>query len=216
MVAIDLSSESLAYAIRKTDELNIRNIDYYQCDILNVSELNQDSHIIESSSVLHHMSDPKAGLLELLNCLKPGGLLRLGLYSQSARRHISEIREEIHRENVQPTIDEIRKYRNSLIHSGRDMSRKLFQSPDFYSLSNFRDLVFHVQEHQFTIMQIKELITDFELHFMGFEGSELNRRFNSTFPGKASKLNLYHWAMYEEQNPTVFSGMYQFWCQKPS
>ena len=34
MTAIDLSRKSLAYAKRKTEELGIKNIEYYQADIL--------------------------------------------------------------------------------------------------------------------------------------------------------------------------------------
>ena len=41
------------------------------------------------------MDDPFAGWQVLVNCLKPGGLMRIGLYSELAKRHIVKLREEI-------------------------------------------------------------------------------------------------------------------------
>ena len=81
VLAIDLSLSSLSYAKRKTEELGIQNIDYMQADILNLGKLNKQFDIVESSGVLHHMADPVAGWRVLTDCLKPGGLMNIGLYS---------------------------------------------------------------------------------------------------------------------------------------
>ena len=40
------------------------------------------------------MEVPKSGWVALKDCLKPGGLMRIGLYSEIARQHIKRIREE--------------------------------------------------------------------------------------------------------------------------
>ena len=95
VTAIDLSLSSLAYAKRKTEELAIKNIEYMQADILNLRKLNKQFDIIESAGVLHHMDNPIAGWQVLTDCLKPGGLMMIGLYSEIARKHIVEIRKEI-------------------------------------------------------------------------------------------------------------------------
>ena len=39
--AFDISLSSLAYAIRKTDELGIKNIEYVQSDILNLNKIDK-------------------------------------------------------------------------------------------------------------------------------------------------------------------------------
>ena len=54
-----------------------------QADILNLDQLNQDFDIIESSGVLHHMDEPLIGWKSLTDILKPGGLMNIGLYSES-------------------------------------------------------------------------------------------------------------------------------------
>ena len=94
VLAIDLSLSSLAYAKRKTNELAVNNIEYMQADILELEKLNKNFDIIESGGVLHHMDDPFAGWQVLVNCLKPGGLMRIGLYSELARQHIVKLREK--------------------------------------------------------------------------------------------------------------------------
>ena len=80
--AVDLSSESLAYAIRKAKEKNIKNINFYHLDLLDLELLNKKFDIIISTGCLHHMEKPEDGLESLVNVLKPQGLIYLGLYSK--------------------------------------------------------------------------------------------------------------------------------------
>ena len=78
-MAIDLSLASLAYAQRKTEEFRIENIKYMQTDILDLGQLNKKFDFIKSVGVLHHMADPIASWKALTNCVKPGGLMKIGL-----------------------------------------------------------------------------------------------------------------------------------------
>ena len=95
VTAVDLSLASLAYAKRKTTELEITNLEYLQADILKLNQLKQKFDIIESVGVLHHMDEPMAGWRVLTDLLKPSGLMKIGLYSELARQHIAEVRKEI-------------------------------------------------------------------------------------------------------------------------
>ena len=94
-LAIDLSLKSLGYAKMKTEELNINNIEYKNTDILDLDNYKEKFDVIESSGVLHHMEDPFLGWKILTKCLKTGGLMAIGLYSELARKHVVEIRREI-------------------------------------------------------------------------------------------------------------------------
>jgi len=60
VLAVDLSTSSLSYAKRKTEELSIKNIDYMQADILDLGKLGKQFDIVESVGVLHHMANPVA------------------------------------------------------------------------------------------------------------------------------------------------------------
>ena len=110
VLAIDLSLTSLAYAKRKTEELGIENINYMQADILNLGQLKKQFDIIESAGVLHHMSNPMAGWKVLTKCLKPGGLMKIGLYSELARQNIVKIREEISQLGLHTSDAEMRSF----------------------------------------------------------------------------------------------------------
>ena len=59
-------------------------------DILEVELLKEQYDIIESSGVLHHMNDPSQGLKKLLGSLKKDGFLKLGLYSELARKDMGD------------------------------------------------------------------------------------------------------------------------------
>ena len=66
-----------------------------QADILDLGKLNRQFDIVESTGVIHHMDDPLAGWRVLTDCLKPGGLMKIGLYSEMARQDIVKMRQEI-------------------------------------------------------------------------------------------------------------------------
>ena len=158
----------MAYAKRKTNELAVNNIEYMQADILELEKLNKTFDIIESGGVLHHMHDPFAGWQVLVNCLKPGGLMR-GLYSELARQHIVKLREKYVMKVLVQKDFEMKLFRLNMIESKIKHYKEIQNFNDFYSLSEFRDLLFHVQEHRFTIPQIKSCLTNLGLKFCGFE-----------------------------------------------
>ena len=78
-------------------------------------------------------------------------------------------------------------------------------------MSEFRDLIFHVQEHRFTLPQIKSCLNELGLKFCGFEVQDIDSRFRE-FHGEASDIcDLVLWHEFEESHPDTFKGMYQFW-----
>jgi len=214
VTAVDLSLASLAYAQRKSNELCFNNIDYLQADILHLHQMGKEFDIIESAGVLHHMDEPMAGWRVLVNILKPGGLMKIGLYSELARHHIVETRKEIIALGVGTFEADIRKFRQSLAESHDEKHQRLTTSTDFFSLSTMRDLVFHVQEHRFTLPQIKNCLDDLGLKFCGFENKDFISNFRELHGKEADIYNLELWHQFEERNPRAFAGMYQFWCQK--
>ena len=214
VLAVDLSLSSLAYAKRKTDELRLKNIEYMQADILDLGKLERQFDIVESAGVLHHMKDPMAGWRVLTDCLKTGGLMNIGLYSELARTDIVEMREEISQSGIGLSDRAMRSFRNDLVQSTDAHHKRILSSSDFYSLSNFRDLLFHVQEHRFTISQIKDCLAELGLEFCGFELKNIVQNFKLTNTDPDDPYDLAKWSAYEQLNPITFVGMYQFWCQK--
>jgi len=215
VLAVDLSLNSLAYAKRKTEELGLDNIEYLQADILDLCRLNRQFDIIESVGVLHHMEDPMAGWKVLMGCLKPGGLIKIGLYSELARQPMIKLRNEISDAGIGSSSSEIRDFRTTCSHSKLIHHKNILTFSDFYSLSEVRDLLFHVQEHRFTIPKIKQCLGMLDLAFCGFEISnrDVIHNFRSSNPNFDDLYDLDIWQVFEEEYPDVFTGMYQFWCQ---
>ena len=214
MLAVDLSLSSLAYAKRKTNELKIQNIEYVQSDILNLDKLKNQFDIVESVGVLHHMENPMLGWKVLVNCLKPGGLMKIGLYSEMARKTIVGLRKKINYRGIERNDNAMKLFRQEIINSNDNELKEIRIANDFYSLSMLRDLLFHVQEHRFTILQIKSCLSDLGLKFCGFEGDHIIDHFKLINANDSDIYDLDKWNDYEQKNPSSFIGMYQFWCQK--
>ena len=214
VTAVDLSLASLAYAKRKTTELNITNIEHFQADILTLDSLEQKFDIIETTGVLHHMDIPMAGWKVLTKLLKRGGLMKVALYSDLARQNIVKIREEISTLGIGTTDSDILNFRETILESHEQIHRLLMTSSDFFSLSALRDLLFHVQEHRFTLPDIENCLDQLSLTFCGFENKDAIQNFKGFYGSEADIYDLEMWNQYEESNPFAFAGMYQFWCQK--
>ena len=89
-------------------------------------------------------------------------------------------------------------------------------SRDFYSLSEFRDLCFHVQEERFTTKSLQKLLDDENLEFCGFMlPKKVKEAYQQRFPKDNDCLSLDGWGEFEEIFPSTFQGMYQFWAYKP-
>lgn len=216
--AIDLSLSSLAYANRRTRELGIGNIEYFQADIPALDASNGPFDIVVCAGVLHHLADPIAGWRNLVALTKPGGVLLIALYSALARRFIEEAREFATARGFEPTQDSLRSFR-AAVYGLTEFPRwraDLLARDEFYSLAGVRDLVFHAKEQVFTIQSIELALEELKLEFGGFAVSaDVERLFRLKFGAESELLSLKQWREFESDYPNTFSGMYHFLCSKP-
>ena len=214
ILAIDLSRTSLAYASRRAEELGIRNVEFRHADILQLGTLNKKFDCITSGGVLHHMHDPVAGWKVLVTLLKPGAVMRIGLYSSLARQSISAAREIIRKEGYPATAAGMRRFRKDSINLlGDGLNSQIWDAMDYYTLNMYRDLLFHVQEHQFTLPQIEKILSDLALEFGEFFDLPMTPEAEE-YCRKHAPKTLSDWNKIEEANPYLFSRMYKFWCRK--
>jgi SAM-dependent methyltransferase len=214
ILAVDLSLASLAYAQRKSRELRAENISYAQADILKLGALGRTFDVVDAGGVLHHMQDPVAGWRVLASLVRPGGFLRLGLYSEIARRDVVAARAYCVERNYHATTEDIRVARQELADANSEV-KSVARYNDFFSTSECRDLLFHVQETRFTIPQIRTVIDELGFSFIGFDLPPENMTaYARRFPDDPSWRNLRHWEEFERAEPNTFSAMYQFWMQR--
>jgi SAM-dependent methyltransferase len=218
ILAVDISLASLAHARRKTREFGLQNIEYAQADILKLGTLGRGFDRIEAVGVLHHLEYPEAGWRVLLSLLRPDGEMRVGLYSETARRVILDARALIAARGFRANADDIRQCRQEILRDGNSERWKvLVNAKDFYNTSGCRDLLFNVMEHRFTIPQIAAFVNGHDLAFLGFdlpENSPVLEKFQRQSAKPVALTDLDHWHTFEAANPQTFAGMYTFFVRK--
>ncbi len=214
VLAIDLSLASLAYAHRKAVELGVANLEHAQADIMKLGTVGRTFDIISSVGVLHHLADPIAGWRLLLTLLRPGGLMLVGLYSEQGRQDVVAARKLIAERGYGSSATDIRKCREELTSSEAYIA--LASRTDFYGISECRDLLFHAEEHRFTLPAVKEMIAALGVEFMDFVVDPVvAASYRRRFPESTSMDDLDGWNDFESEFPTTFSSMYIFWVRKP-
>jgi 2-polyprenyl-3-methyl-5-hydroxy-6-metoxy-1,4-benzoquinol methylase len=216
VLAIDLSLASLVYAKRQTIALGIDNIEYAQADILKLGSLDRTFDSIACTGVLHHLEDPLEGWRRLLPLLRPRGYMHLGLYSEIARQPIVSAQNYLARRNFRSTLSDIRRARQEIFAlPDGSPEEEVTRTQDFYSSSECRDALLHVQEHRLSLLQIAAFLAEHDLEFLGFLlPFGVLRRYEQRFPEDRSRTNLSLWHQFESENPYTFMNMYEFWVQK--
>ena len=212
-LAIDLSLSSLCYAKRKTPaELDPR-IEYAQADILKLASIGRSFDVIDACGVLHHMADPLEGWRILLTLLRPSGLMHLAFYSEAGRNDVVAARALIAERGYGSTPADIRRCRQEILQTPL---ASLTRFTDFFSTSECRDLLFHVQESRLSLPAIKTFVTQNGLRLLGFEfGAAIAGQYRALFAERGwSMTDFDRWHAIETGHPDTFSGMYQFWVQK--
>src|SRR5262249_49543524 len=142
----------------------------------------------------------------------PAGLSHSALSGDRARRDTFPARPFIPEQGSRPPADAIRRCRQDLLNSPLSGVAK---ASDFFSASECRDLLFHIQERRLTIPQIKSFIVENGLKFIGFEfAPQVMQRYRGIFGGDPFVGDLDRWHAFETERPDTFAGMYQFWIQK--
>lgn len=215
--AIDLSTASLAYAAMKTSEFGLQNVRFRHGDILHLDFPDAYFDAISCHGVLHHMEDPAAGWKSLARCLKPGGLMRIALYSESARREFAAIQRIIKEKGIGSSASEMKRFRRD---AAQILPHDLYwsmvtRSSDYYQLSCLRDLLFHEQEHRMTLPQIGGIMKNLGLSLIEFSvDGQTRAQYRQMFGTTPETME--NWHSFEEKNPDTFGGMYQFWCKMDS
>src|SRR5262249_4619209 len=160
--------------------------------------------VIESVGVLHHMADPIAGWKVLVDCLKPGGLMKIGLYSELAWRAVNEVQAIVSAMGLRATIEDIRKFRSFAFDQDGEnrLKDRVANLLDFYSVSTCRDLYFHTQVHCYTFLQVKDALDALGLTFIGVETfPEVMKAFKQDPPDPPEAYSLDAWHAFETAHP---------------
>lgn len=92
ITALDLSERSLRRARLHCLLHGIRGVEFRAGDLCDPAAVQGEFGLIDAYGVLHHLSDPLAGLRALAERLVPGGILRVMVYSSYTRREEESVR----------------------------------------------------------------------------------------------------------------------------
>lgn len=224
VTGVDLSRASLAYGKRMAAQVGVGNIAFLRGDILDLPKLGRTFDHAECVGVLHHMADPKAGLMAISSVLRPGAFFRVGLYGETARTLVVKARRDIEAARLPATLDGLREFRRKVMSGEWRRLRALTEWEDFWSASLLRDLCFHVQEHRFTVSRLRAFLEGSGLRFLGFEfsiGASQSAAVNAgplelyraRYPTERTLSDLARWEQLEREKSNLFPG-YAFVCQK--
>ncbi len=211
VLAIDLSRTALGYAMAQAKRMGIENLRFAEADILALGTIGQTFDHIESVGVLHHMAEPLAGWRVLRGLLAENGTMRIGLYSRRGRRAIQAAQAEAANfPNDAEGLRALRRHIQAL--PAAHPAAPVCQELDFYTLSGVRDALAHAHEHDFTLLEIRDMLDALNLEFIGFEAITPDQAQRQGVRS-TSRDPLADWDAQEQANPDLFHLMYQFWCQ---
>lgn len=216
ITALDLSRVSLAYGARMARALDVTSIDFRQGDILDLATTTLRFDVAVSTGVLHHMDDPAAGLRAVAQAVKPGGVVRIALYSERARAPVVAAHALIQARSLTPTPEDVSAFRAEVLEApaGSPLAA-LRTSDDLYSFSGCRDLAFHVHERRFTLPQAGALLEQAGLTLIGLDAPPAaTDAFRRAYGPDADRHDLELWDLLEARHPALFTGMYPLWAQK--
>ena len=214
--AIDLSKSSLSYALRKSKDLRVKNINFFQADLFEIDFLEKKYDLIQCSGVLHHTSNPLAGLKSIKSKLSSHGVIQLGLYSRLARFDLNKVRNYIAENAIGSSKDEMLDFRRELINNPRfkTQTQALARWGDFFTTSMFRDLCFHEHEVQYDCQDLQKLIDEAGLEFVGMMLSQKQKKqFHKITGQTAEDADLNDWYEFELNNTYFFAEMYNFFVR---
>jgi SAM-dependent methyltransferase len=217
VLAIDLSRASLAYAMRQAERHKIANVQFLHADLLSVSQLNRMFDCIEADGVLHHMDDPASGIKALASVLKPGGFLRVALYSKRAMAPLREAQRLCSAITAgDRSAEKLRQARRAMIEQISDI-RSLTRCFEFFHLSGLPDLFCPTQAIHFTPIDLHGLFGELDVEFIGYPQIRKNLRavYRQRFPHDPYMRDLNSIDLFEQDFPTAFTGGLQpFYLRK--
>lgn len=164
IVYLDMSHASMAIAQERAKVRGLTNITWIHDSILNLPKLNLGLFdYITCTGVLHHMTDPQAGLDALKSVLHPEGSIFLLLYAQYGRTGIYQMQDVLRRihvneEDIQKKIDNTKTLLKTLP-SGNWFN--FFANEWAFEMKTdigIYDLLLHPQDRAYTVPELYDYV----------------------------------------------------------
>jgi SAM-dependent methyltransferase len=160
VTGIDVSANSIQHSEQLKQKHGLDNLQIIQLPIERVGELGESFNCIVCTGVLHHLSDPDAGLKALRQVLKPEGAMHLMVYAPYGRTGIYMLQEFCRRLSIHAADDEIADLIAALrvLPPGHPLEHLLREAPDFQQNGELADALLHPQDRSYSVPQLFDFI----------------------------------------------------------
>lgn len=166
ITALDLSQASIKRA-RLHCLLHLRfNVDFIIGDLLDPAIAAGPFGLIDAYGVLHHLPDPLAGLAALQQRLAENGLVRVMLYSHTARRGTEAARRALRRLGIKDVASLEALY--DRLPKGSRLARRLAETPEGNTDHGLADAFLHPQVTTYRVTELASLVAASGLELLAF------------------------------------------------
>jgi SAM-dependent methyltransferase len=156
VVGIDISETSLTHTRKLQQQYELNNLTLHRLSISDVGGLGQTFDHIVCTGVLHHLSDPDAGLKSLRAALKPDGAMQIMVYARYGRTAISMMREYSRLLGIRSSDEELTAFAAVLngLPPDHPLTRLVRMSDDFRHPEAIADAFLHPLDRSYSVPEI--------------------------------------------------------------
>lgn len=170
VTGIDLSEAALANHMMLKVRHKLENLSVQQLGVECVSSLGSQFDLIVCTGVLHHMSDPLAGLSALRQVLAPNGVISVMLYGKNRRAGVYMVQEALRTLGAQRDQDGVALARDVLAglpawHPARSY---MDIAPDLGYDAGLVDTFLNARDRAYDVREVMALVASAGLGFQGW------------------------------------------------
>ena len=167
VVGIDVSDRAIAFSEALKRKHGLTNLEIVKLPVERAGALAETFEHVVCTGVLHHLSDPEAGLRALCEVLAPRGALHLMVYAPYGRAGVYMLQDYCRRAGVRATATEIDDLMASLraLPTDHPIAALLRHAPDFADRAGVADALLNPQDRAYSAPQLLDLLTKAGLAF---------------------------------------------------
>ncbi len=156
VTAIDISEASLRHTRELQDKYGLRNLDTFRLAIDQVQALGRTFDQIVCTGVLHHLTDPDAGLRALRSVLVPDGAIHVMVYAAYGRAGIYMMQDYCRLLGIGAAEHELRDLGATIraLSPEHPIAGVARRAKDFTNPDALADALLHPQDRAYTVPQL--------------------------------------------------------------
>jgi len=170
IVGIDVSSSSLDHERYLRDKYGLRNLTLRQLPLEEAPSLGLDFDLVVSTGVLHHLSDPLAGLKAIAACSREDAAIGIMLYAKYGRIGVEMLSSAFKDIGLDQSESSVVIMRNilAMLPENHPIQSYLTITRDLTSDAALVDTFLNARERSYTVQECINLVEDAGLLFQGW------------------------------------------------